>query len=68
MRYLKRGNFHRVAYLNKKPLFNFMKTIPQVMSADDNTEIDIVQFLALPGRSQMILELSGDQAIGMSSL
>ncbi len=67
-RYLKRGDLHRVAYFNKTPLFNFMKKIPQVLNADDNTEIDIVQFLDLPGQPQMILELNGDQAIGMSSL
>ncbi len=67
-RSLKHGDFHRIAYINKTPLYNFMKTIPQILESADATQVFIIQFLDLPGRPQLILELNGDQAVRLSSL
>jgi len=67
MRELVRGDLHRVVYLNKNALYSWMRSLPMIVNTSDYTVVSVIQFLDLPGRPQMILELNGDQAVNLTS-
>lgn len=67
-RVFNRGFSHKVVYFDLYAPYSFMRTIPKHSTQEDTSTVGIIQFLDLPGRPQMIVELNGDQAISLKPL